>query len=258
MSGAYRGTLSALHRHPVKGFTPEALASALLEPGLCFPCDRLYAVEDGPSGFDPAAPRHISKIRFIVLANIAAVAQVRTRYDEAAGELLAKAPGRKPFRAVLANATGRAAFANWLQQVLGDQASGPLRVLEAPGEHRFMDSRAGFVSLINLASVRDLEAKVGRPLDPLRFRANLYVDGWPPWVENACIGGSVAIGDVRAAVTKPTGRCRAIHVDPHRGVEDIDLVSQLFNHFGHTVMGVYLTVEKGGRIGAGDALEMTP
>ena len=48
--------IASLYRHPVKGFTPERLTSAMLEAGACFPCDRLYAVEDGPSGFDPAAP----------------------------------------------------------------------------------------------------------------------------------------------------------------------------------------------------------
>jgi uncharacterized protein YcbX len=48
--------IASLYRHPVKGFTPERLARAELVAGQCFPCDRLYAVEDGPSGFDPAAP----------------------------------------------------------------------------------------------------------------------------------------------------------------------------------------------------------
>jgi uncharacterized protein YcbX len=45
--------ITSLYRHPVKGFTPERLERAELVAGRCFPCDRLYAVEDGPSGFDP-------------------------------------------------------------------------------------------------------------------------------------------------------------------------------------------------------------
>ncbi len=251
------GRLAALYRHPVKGFTPEVLASARLDVGQCFPGDRLYAVEDGPSGFDPAAPRHLSKMKFAVLARIPEVALARTRYDDDSGELTVAAPGEPPFRAVLTNETGRAAFADWLQGFLAEQANGALKVLEAPGGHRFMDSRSGFVSILNLASVRALEARVERPLDPLRFRANLHVEGWPAWAENEMIGAALSVGDVRLAVTKPTGRCRAIHVDPHRGVEDIDLVSQLFNHFGHTIMGVYATVAQGGRISLGDAVEIS-
>ena len=50
------GHIAALYRHPVKGFTPERLSHAELTAGGPFPCDRLYAVENGPSGFDPAAP----------------------------------------------------------------------------------------------------------------------------------------------------------------------------------------------------------
>ena len=258
MTASHRGTLASIYRHPVKGLTAEPLRSVRLEAGRCFPCDRLYAVEDGPSGFDPASPRHISKMRFAVLAKVPEVAKVRARYDEAAGELRAEAPGEAPFRGVMTSETGRQAFAGWLQHYLRDQARGPLRVLEAPGDHRFMDDLAGFVSLINLASLRALEARVGRPLDPLRFRANLYVDGWPAWIENDYIGGTLAAGALRAAVVKPTGRCRAIHVDPQSGAEDIDLVSQLFNHFGHTVMGVYLAVQSPGSLELGDTVELTP
>ena len=106
--------IAAIYRHPVKGFTPEPLDAVDLAEGAYFPCDRIYAVEDGPSGFDPAAPVHISKQKFTVLAHIAEVAQVRTAYDEATGVLAASAPGRAPFAGDLRGEPGRAAFAAWL------------------------------------------------------------------------------------------------------------------------------------------------
>ena len=62
------GHIAALYRHPVKGFTPERLSHAELTAGGPFPCDRLYAVENGPSGFDPCAPGLIPKQKFTVLA----------------------------------------------------------------------------------------------------------------------------------------------------------------------------------------------
>ena len=86
---AMRATIDSLYRHPVKGFTPERLERADLVAGACFPCDRLFAVENGPSGFDPAAPGHISKSKFTVLAQIAEVAKARTAYDETTGVLSA-------------------------------------------------------------------------------------------------------------------------------------------------------------------------
>jgi uncharacterized protein YcbX len=244
--------IAALYRHPVKGFTPERLQTADLVAGACFPCDRLYAVEDGPSGFDPAAPVHISKMRFTVLARLAQVAAVRTAYDEASGVLTATAQGFDDFAGDLRDAAGRAGFEAWLAAFLGEEARGALRVLEGPGAHRFMDSRSGYVSIVNLASVRDLEARLGRPVDPLRFRANLYVEGWPAWIENDWTGRAMAVGGARAEVLKPIVRCAATHVDPVTAERDIDLVKALFEHYGHMFCGIYLNVTQAGRVGEGE------
>src|SRR5579862_7953334 len=187
------GRVAALYRHPVKGFTPERLAGVTLEPGAFFPCDRIYAVEDGPSGFDPAAPAFVPKISFTVLARQAEVARARTAYDEASGVLRVEADGLEPIEARLVDEEGRRAFAAWLARLLGPAAEGPLKVVSAPG-HRFTDHPEGHVSIINLESVRDLERRTGWRIDPLRFRANLYVDGWPAWVENEAVGGAVQLG----------------------------------------------------------------
>jgi len=246
--------IDALYRHPVKGFTPERLDSADLVAGACFPCDRLYAVEDGPSGFDPAAPGHISKMKFTVLAKIPAVARARTAYDEATGVFRASAEGQPDFAGDLRSADGRAGLEAWLTGLLGEDLSGPLRVIEGPGAHRFMDSRSGYVSVVNLASVRDLEAKLGVPLDPLRFRANLYVEGWPAWVENDWTGRTLKVGAAEAQVLKPIVRCAATHVDPVTAERDIDVVKALFDAYGHMHCGIYLNVTQGGRVAQGDML----
>lgn len=248
------GTIASIYRHPVKGFTPEALTAVDLAAGGYFPCDRLYAVEDGPSGFDPAAPAHISKQKFTVLAKIADVAKARTAYDDATGVLSVAAEGREALQADLTQPAGRVAFAAWLTDLLGDEATGPLRVLPAAGpSHRFMDHPLGFVSIVNLASVRDLEARIGRPLDPLRFRANFYVEGWPAWVENDWVGRSLSLGGAEAKVYKPIVRCAATHVDPTTAERDIDVVKALFDNYGHMFCGVYVSVEQGGRVAVGEA-----
>lgn len=251
-----RATVASLYRHPVKGFTPEPLQRADLVAGGPFPCDRLYVVEDGPSDFDPAAPAHVSKMQFAVLAKMAEVARARTAYDEATGVLTARADGRPDFAGDLTAEPGREAFAAWLTDLLGEAATGPLKVLQGPGGHRFMDHRLGHVSLINLASVRDLSDKVGRPLDPLRFRANLYVDGWPPWVENDWTGRTLSLGGARATVFKPIVRCAAIDVDPSTALRDAELPAALFEHYGHVLCGLYVHVTEGGAIAPGDPVEL--
>jgi uncharacterized protein YcbX len=249
------GRIAALYRHPVKGFTPEALQAVMLTAGAHFPCDRLYAVEDGPSGFDPAAPGHLSKMRFTVLAKIPALARARTAYDEESGVFHIAAPGRAPFAACLDTGEGRAAFEAWLLDFLAehepDETHGPLKVLNAQG-HRFMDSRKGYVSILNLESVRDLAQKLGRPVEPERFRANVLVEGWPAWSEYGRTGETLRLGDAELTVLSDTVRCIATHVDPATGDKDIDMVPEIFAQQGHMCCGLYAQVTNGGRLAVGD------
>jgi len=249
------GYIQSLWRYPVKGFTPERLDAATLHAGAYFPCDRIYAVEDGPSGFDPAEPRFISKQKFTVLAKIAEVARVRTAYDETSGRFDVTADDRPPFSADLTQTAGREAFAAWLADFLGELASGPLQVVQAPG-HRFTDHPLGYVSIINLASVRDLEAQIGRPVDPLRFRANLYVEGWPAWIESDAAGAAVTLGGVLATGYKPIVRCVATHVDPATGERDMDLVRAIFDYRGDANCGLYVSIAVGGELRPGDPAEI--
>ena len=126
-------------------------------------------------------------------------------------------------------------------------------MVQAPG-HRFTDHPLGHVSIINLASVRELAAKMGAPLDPLRFRANLYVEGWPAWSElDHPEGAGLAIGAARARLYKPIVRCVATHVDPVTGAQDRDVLKALFDHYGHLHCGIYVSVAEGGAVAQGDA-----
>jgi hypothetical protein len=248
---AMTGHIAALFQHPIKGFTPQKVARACLTPGAAFPGDRLFAVEDGPSGFDPARPVWITKQRFTVLAKIAEVAKAHTRYDEASGALTANAPGGPDFTGSLSEEAGRAGFAAWLTALLGEAASGPLRVVQAGG-HRFLDHPAGHVSIINLASVRDFAERLGRPVDPLRFRANLYVDGWPAWAENDWKGRALELGEARATVFAPITRCTAPDVDPATAARDIEVTARLHEFYGHLLCGIYAQVTAGGWVADGD------
>ena len=213
-----------------------------MSSGCPFPCDRIFAVEDGPSGFDLDHLVHVAKTRFAVLAKIAQVGAVRTLFDDTTGRLSAAAPGQRDFHGLLTEEPGRAAFAVWLTQFLGPAAEGPLRVIAAPDGHRFLDNPNGQVSIVNLASVRDLATRMGHRLDPLRFRANLYVEGWPAWAENDSIGKILRLGDAQARVLKPIVRWAATGVDPETALRDLDPVRALLYHLGHAWCGVYVQV----------------
>src|SRR5262249_10488959 len=164
----------------------------------------------------------------------------------------AEAPGMASIAADLTHEEERERFAAWLTEALRDHISGPLRVLPAPGAHRFFDHPQGAVSLINLESVRDLGAKIGMTLNPLRFRANFYVDGWPAGAELVAPKAKVHLGGAVLDLFKPIVRCAATHVDPTTGARDVDLVAALYHHYGHMFCGLYLHVEEGAEIRDGD------
>lgn len=251
------GRIAALSRYPIKGFSPETLDRAVLEAGRFFPGDRLYAVEDGPSGFDPAAPAHINKMKFAALVKIPALALVRTVFDETTGELMVTAPGFPPFYGRLTTKPGRNAFARWLAEFLEEQAPedayGPLEVLQAPDGHGFVNSKNGLVSILNLDSVRDLERQTGRPIDPARFRNNVWVEGWGAWSEYGLgPGGEFRLGGATLKLRDDIVRCLATHVDPRTGVRDMDVMGALKAQQGHIYCGVYAEVIEGGVIAVGD------
>ena len=86
--------VNAIYRYPVKGLSPEPLASTTLMPGETVPGDRLYAIENGPSGFDPEAPRHQPKTRYLMLMRNERLATLRTRFDHASHALTVESDGR--------------------------------------------------------------------------------------------------------------------------------------------------------------------
>lgn len=252
------GIVSALWRHPVKGFTPEPLDAVDLPTGGWFPGDRMFAVEDGPSGFDRDAPEHLPKQKFTVLMRTAEVAGVRTRWNEATRMIDAVSDDHGSISFSVDDPRSREYFSFWLADVLGDAVTGPLRLVSAEGlDHRFMDHPLGRISLLNLASVRDFEARIGRPVDPRRFRANVWIEGWPAWVENDGAGRDLTLGGARLRGVKPIVRCAATHVDPDTAMRDFDLVPALFEQYGHRWCGLYATLAAGGTVRVGDRVEMT-
>jgi uncharacterized protein YcbX len=245
--------LKTIYRYPVKGLSPESLTRTRLDPGQTLPADRRYAIENGPSGFDPDAPSYLPKSRFLMLMRDERLAQLDTRYDDPTHTLVIRHEGREVARGDLSAEDGRLAIEAFLRRFMRAELRGPPKVLHADG-HSFSDVAAKVVSIINLASVAAIETAVGVPVHPLRFRANLSVDGWPAWHEFGLLGQEIAIGDVRLKVTKRIRRCAAINVDPDTGIRELALPDTLLRTFDHADCGVYAQVIAGGEIAVGDTV----
>jgi uncharacterized protein len=247
-------TIDAIYRYPVKGLSPEPLARTQLQVMETLPADRLYAIENGPSGFEPAAPRHQPKQRYLMLMRNERLARLHTRFYDTSHTLTIETEGREAARGDLRTSEGRAAIEAFFAGFCADELRGPPRVLHAPG-FSFSDVARKVVSIINLASVAAIEDVVGRPVHPLRFRGNVYVTGWPAWREFDFVGQEITVGRrARLRVIKRIVRCAATNVDPDIGIRDLSIPDTLMRSFGHADCGVYGEVVEGGDIAVGDEL----
>jgi uncharacterized protein len=245
--------VASLYRYPVKGLSPEPLPQVELDVGQTLPADRRYAIENGPSGFDPADPRWLSKTYFLMLMRHEWLAALHTHFDDASHVLTIRQNGAIAAQGDLETSDGRAAIEQFLANGYAEQVKGPPKILSSAGLS-FSNVDRKVISIINLGSLKAIEDVVGQPLHPLRFRANLYAEGWPAWHEFDLVGRTLAIGDARVKVVKRTVRCAAINVDPETAARDLNLPRTLMQRFGHADCGVYAEVIADGSIAVGDAI----
>jgi uncharacterized protein len=248
--------IAALYRYPVKGLSAELMSDVTLTPGETVPCDRIYAIENGPGRFDPENPKHLPKVNFLMLMRNERLATLEARFDEASHVLTILRQGKQVARGALQERLGRQMVEQFLGAYMKDALRGPPRIVSAPG-HTFSDVPAKWLHLINLASVRDLERVMGRKLHPLRFRANLHVDGLQPWQEFGWVGKQITIGGVRLEIVHRCERCEATNVDPQTAARDTGIPAVLQRTWGHTDFGVYAKVVYGGVVKTGDAVGQT-
>ncbi len=250
-----------LYRYPVKGLSGEALQRVALAAGQGFPCDRQFALARPETAFDPAAPEPAPKQKFLMLMRDARLASLATAFDDATGVLTVQDGGGATLvQGSLHDADGRAAVEGFFAGFMGDEIDGAPRVVQATG-HQFTDvsvvseTMMRAVSLINLASLRELEQAAGKPLHHLRFRANLYFDGGGAWSEFDWMDREISVGGVPMRVIYRTQRCAATQVNPLTAERDVNVPAEIVKHFGHRDLGVYAEVLGDGDISVGGAVE---
>jgi len=246
-----------LYRYPVKGLTAEALEWAAVEPGGSIPWDRAFALAQGDAGFDPAEPRWLQKANFMCLMKNARIASLFSFFDARSGMLAIRAPDGSAVVENALTAAGRERIGAFLTAFMGEEARGTPTFHYVP-EHTFADQRGKVISLINLASLRDYEARAGARRHRRRFRANVWFSGSPPWAERGWMDKQLQLGRAVLRVVKPITRCPATEVNPETAARDADTLSELRNLYGHTELGVHAEVVEGGRFAVGDSIEMLP
>ena len=244
-----------LYRYPVKGLTAEALDQAEVEAGGAIPWDRAFALAQGDSGFDPANPAWLPKWNFLCQMKHAKAALLFSIFDPGSMMLRIRAPDGSGVEANPLTGAGQQRLASFLTDYLGDEARGKPSFHHIPG-HVFGDQKKPVISLNNLASLRDFEAKVGARRHRRRFRANVWFSGAPAWAERDWIGREIQVGGAVLRVVKGTTRCPATEVNPETGERDADPIGELRSLYGHVELGVHAEVVDAGRFSIGDAMEL--
>lgn len=243
--------VTAIYRYPVKGLSPEPLDRVTVTAGETLPYDRAYAIENGPGRFDPLAPRHLPKINFLMLMRDERLATLETLFDDGTQTLTVMRAGKQVAKGPLTTPVGRSLLEQFFSAYMKDSLRGAPKIVSAEG-HSFSDVADRCVHIVNLATVRDLSHALGRELDPLRFRANIYIDGIPPWQELEWMGKTLRIGSIPMHVFKRTVRCDATNVDPATGNRDLALPAGILRLKGHSDFGVYATVGESGTLNIDD------
>ena len=149
--------VAEIYRYPVKGLTGEALESVALTEGQALPGDRRFALTLGTTPTDGQTIEWMEKTFFLTVMRHEKVAKLRTVFDPEAGILTIERQGRPVAKGDITTPVGRAMIEEFFAAYMGDEARGRPKLVQAETDQTLSDHPNAVVSIINLASVRDLE-----------------------------------------------------------------------------------------------------
>lgn len=249
-------TISAIYRHPVKGLSPESLESVSIQSGQGLPFDRAYALTAGRADVGGSTYEWRPKRNFLMLMRDEKLATLETRFDDAEHTLTVLRDGKQVAKGNLSVPVGRAMIEDFYAAYMGRSGPEKPKLVQAPSGNMYSDHNVPVVSIHSKATVADLERVMGSPVDPLRFRSNIWLDGTEAWEEFSWIGKEITVGTVRLRVKERIDRCAATNVNPETGARDMNIPRALQHGFGHIDLGVFAEVLEGGTFQVGDALKL--
>lgn len=249
-------TLNAIHRYPVKGLNADTLPSTLLKTGETIEDDRRYALALGSTPVSGATAAWMPKTNFLCLMKNARLAQLETSFESETQALTVKRGGNQVAKGVLSQKIGRTMIEDFFGAFMKDEARGRPKLVEREPDGVLSDHANPVLSIINLASVSDLERVVGKSIDVSRFRGNLIVDGLDAWAEFDLCGKHIRLGAATLEVLMPIDRCAATNVNPDTAERDMNIPKDLQRGYGHVDCGVFARVSEGGEITTGDTISV--
>ena len=245
----------SIYRHPLKGLTPESLDTVELQSNSGIPNDRRFAIAITSAAKEKASTKWMPKSNFLTLQKYERLAQLKTRFYDETETLCIFRENQEITRGKITNRIGRSTLEEFFNAFMKKDTSSQPKLVEAIGGPTFSDYNKPVISILNLESVKDLERVTREKINPLRFRANIWLEGIKPWLEFEWVQKQIKVGDASLYVTDLIGRCAAINVNPNTGVRDHNILKALHSGYNHTNLGIYTNVDTPGVIKVGDTLE---
>ena len=245
--------VTTICRYPVKGLSPEILKRVNLRCGQTLPHDREWAIENGSSGFDPTAPAHLPKSKFLMLMRNERLALLDIEFDEDSTSLTVLRDGKAVVTGKLDDLLGHRILEQFFAGFMEADLRGAPKILSCEG-HSFSDVPDKCVSIINRATCDEIARVAGKPVDPARFRGNFIVDDLPAWGEFDWVGQQIQLGTAKLEVYARIRRCAATNVNLDTATRDLQLPKTLQNAFGHMDCGVYARVIEDGEVKTGSVV----
>jgi uncharacterized protein len=136
-----------------------------------------------------------------------------------------------------------------LQNEISQRHGSPVELMQL--KHGIFDDAV--VSLINVATVREVEREADRRLDVLRFRPNIIIEssGVEPFAEDQWVGKTLRFGagdnGPAVSITMRDLRCVMINLDPETAEADSSVMKAALR-LNANYAGVYATVIRSGEL----------
>ncbi len=243
------GRVSALWRYPITAVGRASADRISFEAGKTTPWDRVWGIAHTNAVYEGDGWQHCRN--FIRAAGSPKLMAVSAQLDEDAGTVTLSHPDRPTI--TVNPDQDQNTLIDWVAPLVAEGRPAPSSVYRT--SRGITDSRLQSISVGNLASLRALSDKLGRPVSEHRFRANVWLDGLAPWEEFDWIGKDITIGGATFAVRKPIERCRATEANPDTGERDIATLA-LLQTWGHQDFTVNVECTQSGTVAIGDEISL--
>lgn len=242
--------VAGLWRHPIKSHGREALDAVTLTAGQAMPWDRRWAVAHEAS--KAVGDEWVPCANFSRGSKAPGLMAISATLDEDAARVTLTHPDLDPLE--FSPDEDGEALIDWVAPIVPQGRAAPDRVLSL-SERGFTDTPFASISIASFSSHAAIETAHGAPLDPRRWRMNLWIEGLPAWEEFDWIDRDLRIGEATLKVRERTTRCLATTANPDTGQRDEDTLATL-KSLGHQDFGVYAEVSLGGRVALNDTVSL--